>query len=320
MNRSSLGLIIFTISLLIAGSCSTSWLTLSVLQPADTVLPASIQSISVIPMPGITSTAQQDSIDNDRDKEINSYETKTCVINGIYSILSSSPRFTRVVLSDTNTAWFIHNKEVHWEDLATVSKHDQTNCVLLLSRMASTGTRLFDPFSDAYGNYTIIETRLLFCNPQTQQSLARFTFTDTIRVAGVYESEGISQLFCYAYYTAGEYIGKRLAPYWIDVDRVIYRTPGRDLRDAAELAANGKWRNAGLLWSDLVTHRKVKIASRAAFNLAFAFERDDDLEQAWLWLEYADSLRSNSLSSAYRKVLRKRLNDREILTRQMKGN
>jgi hypothetical protein len=73
-----------------------------------------------------------------------------------------------------------------------------------------------------------------------------------------------------------------------------------------------------LIWNR-IAGKKFMLASRAALNLALAFERDDDLDQAVLWAAYADSLRSNSITTTYRKTLGERLKVKENLDGQLSG-
>jgi len=100
----------------------------------------------------------------------------------------------------------------------------------------------------------------------------------------------------------------------------MYVGPGRDLRRAVAFTADEKWVDAGSIWDQLSESPKKKHAYRAAFNLALAYERDDVLDQAVLWIAYADSLHSTAASSAYKKILEERLKVKPLLDEQMAGN
>lgn len=248
-----------------------------------------------------------------------SYSARIGFIEGIYSVLSESPRFTRVVLTDTITAWFFNNREVHWDDLKKVCNHDTTNTILLLTKASSAEQQSLNAsYPESLLFHLIIETRWQFFNPETQQTLLRYQCTDTILAPIGYEFDK-ENLSHYINYVTGETCGKRLVPYWKDVERVIYKRPGKDLRDAADFVEINKWRNAGLLWNDLVDHRKARISSRAAFNLAVAFEREDDLDQAYAWLRYADSLYHTPLNALYLNALEHRIKIRILIDHQMEG-
>jgi hypothetical protein len=100
----------------------------------------------------------------------------------------------------------------------------------------------------------------------------------------------------------------------------MYVGPGRELRKATAFTADDKWVEAGAIWDQLAESPNKKQAYRAAFNLGVAYERDDVLDQALLWIEYADSLHSTAASSAYRKILEGRLRVKPLLDEQMAGN
>lgn len=320
MNRKSLILALSFILLLVAGACYNSYLTFSVLQPADTVLPASLNNISILPMPGVPSMdGSFDSLTSIRPGD--PFDIKMGYIHGMYSILSESPRFDKVKLTDTTTAPFIHNAQITWTDLANVCKNDSTDAVMILSKAVSYSGNSTNPYLVySSANYFLLnKTRWILYNPQYQSVSGRYNFTDTVAF-GEFPAGELSDLFYHACYITGENCGKRIVPYWQDVSRMIYSGPGKDLRDAAVFVKNNKWRNAGLLWNDLISHKKTKVASNAAFNLAVAFERDDDLDQAYLWVAYADSLHSNELTSLYKKILELRLKNKPVIDQQMSGN
>ncbi|HEX2393896.1 MAG TPA: DUF6340 family protein [Bacteroidales bacterium] len=319
MNRKTFILVLSIIALLSAGACYNSYLTFSILQPADTVLPASLSKISILPMPGVPSVnGSFDSLEN--LKPGNPYDIKMGYIRGIHSVLSESPRFSRVKLTEQSAAPFIDHTQITWEDLANVCKHDSTDAVLVLSKAVSYSANSYNPYLiyNSSNFYLLNKTRWIFYQPQTHSVSGRFNYIDTVEF-GEFPAGELSDLFYQACFITGENCGRRIVPYWQDVSRIIYSGPGRDLRDAAVFVKSNKWRNAGLLWNDLISHKKTKVASNAAFNLAVAFERDDDLEQAYLWISYADSMHHSSLYSNYMKILEIRLKNRSILIRQMTG-
>lgn len=313
MTRNSFIFTIFFILLISAGSCYTDRLTFSVLQPAEEVLPASLRKISIIPMAGVPSeTGFFDSLKVPFD--VNAI--RIGYLDGIYSVLSASPRFEKVILSDS--ADFVKNAQVYWDDLEKVCRKDGTQAVLILSKAVTKSVisrKVYQYFDFVLEN----QTRWIFYEPFKQQALARFNFVDTTIILDYAILEN-PEIIYDALYITGEACGKRLVPYWKDVNRILYTGPGKDLRDASEFVEANRWRNAGLLWNDLIGHRKTVIVSRAAFNLAVAFERDDDLYQAYAWLRYADSLQHTQLNTLYLDILEKRMENQILIDSLMVGN
>ena len=78
--------------------------------------------------------------------------------------------------------------------------------------------------------------------------------------------------------------------------------------------------DAGAIWDKLAESPNNKKASRAAFNLALAFERDDVLDQAVLWIAFTDSLQNTAASAAYKIILEKPAEGEASLDEQMAGN
>jgi hypothetical protein len=317
-HRTSFIVSFFLFIVVFTGSCYTSQLTLNVLMPADTVLPESLQKISILPIPGISSASGQfDSLMLNYTGD--PYHIKMGYIHGIYQVLSESPRFSLVKLTDTVTAPFIRNTQIYQEDLDRICKIHGTDAVLVLSKAVSYA-RAEEEFAYSFSDYTLLnKTRWIFYQPHLGNATGRFNFTDTVTLAGEFSEVQLSDLLYEACYVTGINCGKRLVPYWQEVNRVIYTGPGRDLRDAAEFALKDRWHNSGLMWNDLTGNKKKKFASRASFNLAVAFERDDDLQQAYLWITYADSLQTNELTSLYKKILNLRVKNSVLLDLQMTG-
>jgi hypothetical protein len=54
--------------------------------------------------------------------------------------------------------------------------------------------------------------------------------------------------------------------------------------------------------------------------MALAWERDDELNQAMLWINYSDSLLSTGKTLIYKNLIETRLKKRDILNQQMMGN
>jgi hypothetical protein len=123
-----------------------------------------------------------------------------------------------------------------------------------------------------------------------------------------------------ACHLTGNRFGNQVCPVWKDTLRVMYKGPGASLKQAYSLAMKSQWHQAGAIWNDLANSSDQKQASRASFNLALAWEQDDDIEQAVEWISYADSLKHTGKTKAYREILEQRLKNRQELDHQMKGN
>ena len=311
---------------ILAGSCYTSQLSLDVLEPAKNILPSSIQRLSVLPMPGAPSAHFDSLVFLWVESGTDIYEIKMGYLYGIHDVLSTSPRLQRVILSDTTGTNFKKTGWLYWDDLKRVCANDTTDIVLVLTRAIShdfypAGLNKSSNGSVSLVDYSIInKTRWIFYEPKTEQIITRFEFADTVKIMGDLMSFEVPDMLYESCYLAGQRTGKRLSPYWQNVSRILYSGPGKDLKDAAEFAGKNHWYKASLIWNELIEHRNTKIASRAAFNLALAFEQDDELDQANLWIAYSDSISTNKQTLSYRKILDTRLKNKTFLEEQLTGH
>lgn len=250
------------------------------------------------------------------------HKIKSGYLHGIHDAFLSSQRFQKVVLSkDTTMAKRAENHTLYATDIAKACKNDSTQTALLLTRAVTFDIFQYaDPqievFTEDY--YFINRTDWVFYNPEKEQLIRKYRFNDTIKVHGGYVIDEFRDHLYESCYLTGYHVGCQLAPHWKDAPRVYYIGPGRKLRKAhREIALNDDWHKAGLLWNTLAESPDSVVASRAAHNIALAYERDDVLDQSLLWLNYALDLDSGKLTVEYRKQLDKRIAGRAKLEKQL---
>jgi hypothetical protein len=298
---------------------------ISVLEPATTTLPASVQKISILPLPGIPAKPGIfDSLHFIKPRAgANIRDIKMGYLHGIYDVMSSSPRFRKVVLSDTSDIKTISKGYLYWNDIERICSHDSTDVLLVLNKAVSYD--IWEPstyLKDYYDGYYVLLSHTIWSIylPEEQQILTRFKFSDTLMMTGDFSNLEFNGLLYDACYASGKRAGTKLCPHWNDTaKRYFYLGPGKDLKTAARFVRKNQWYDAALIWNKLAEGEKNKKASRAAFNLALAYERDDILDQAALWVTFSDSLFNNTKTSAYKKTLEDRLKTRIKLYEQMAG-
>jgi len=312
--------------IILAGACSTSQLTITLLKPASVTLPASIKRISIFPMPGQVSDTN--SIENIDDIKLHSSADVTQILlgylNGIYDVLVNSPLFERVVFSDSTYVRFMDQGRLYWEDLRTVCTHDTTDVVLILHKVVINDSLLLSEYegSSLYYNIYRIDnyTKWSFVQPFQERILITLEDEDSLALDGMFGERGEAEHFLYkACYTSGVMTGGKMSPVWQDRTRTYFTRPGRDMKDAAGFVEKNRWYNATKLWDGLVESGNRRTASRASYNIALAFEMNDDLEQAYSWIMYADSLRSGKHILLYRNILDERIKIKPILDQQFTG-
>jgi len=115
---------------------------------------------------------------------------------------------------------------------------------------------------------------------------------------------------------AGEQYGFRISPIWIKVNRTYYIGKSDDLKLAKSYVKSGDWDNAIEIWKSLTDDVDVKIASRAAFNMALACEVKGSVSAAIDWAKKAKKL-GEKKSYNYINVLNRRKMDQEKLKQQL---
>jgi hypothetical protein len=314
-------------------ACSTGLITISVLEPATLSLPVSIKSVSIFPeIVFADSQGVFDSIqDVELDPTIDYNEIKKGYLYGLYDAIAASPRFRKVVIADSSHAQSAAQSGlISWHDLRQICTKDSTNAIVLLTKAVSYDYIQFYRHPDlgcSFHYQVINKTKWSFLIPDDTLA-ADISINDTVHIEGQdFNCESIwvdmpsgDELLYEACYRTGNRVGTYISPSWnADVLRIIFTGPNKELRNAANLIIKDQWGEAARIWNRLSEDTNRKLASRASFNIALAFERDDDIDQAASWIAYADSLFSNSRTSKYKKILDDRLKTRIILDQQITG-
>lgn len=298
---------------------------ISVLEPAKVTLPASIQRISIFPEPGPRAKPGVfDSISKiELDKNTDIREIKSGYLHGVYEILSASPRFEKVVITDTTTGKFKGNGIIYWDDVERICRHDTTDVLLLLKKAVSyDAIEMVNSYwieNIYYSYYRIVNnTKWVFYSPWERKELAEFAVSDTVVAEGNLVPSEVGNVLYQTCYISGKNLGTTLCPHWNDqVERNYYSGPGKEMKSAARYIRENNWNEAGLIWNRLAEGSNRMLASRSAYNLALAWERDDELNQAFLWIVFADSMQNNPAITTYRKILDTRLKAKLKLDEQM---
>jgi hypothetical protein len=325
MSRNTIKPICFLFLLFSVSSCYSK-LTISVLEPGTYILPSAVQKISIYSQPGMPATPGLfDSISYiNLDSETNANKIRQGYLDGIYEIMSVSPRFKKAELSDKVLfAELLLYNNLAWKSVDRICSHDSTDALLFLAKAVSYSEEensYWPNYQDM--SHLINNTKWLLFSPFTHTLLASYSYSDTVSISFelLTDPDNLEGVLYQNCYLIGRSFGEKLCPHWNDVERMMYVGPGKELRKATSFIADDKWVQAGAIWNKLAESPHNKKAYRAAFNLSLAFERDDDLDQAYLWIQYADSLENTAASSAYKKILEGRLKVKPLLDQQMAGN
>ncbi|MDR1405918.1 MAG: DUF6340 family protein [Prevotellaceae bacterium] len=185
--------------------------------------------------------------------------------------------------------------------------------------------------SDGYGNYFNVGSYAVYTadfemyDALTNEYSHRETLSDTLlwdrntldAEQALDELPSTADAAAFAAAEAGKLYARRLAPFWLTVQRFFFVPSNRDMQTAAVHAENSEWLEAMNIWEQYAGHNNRKTAAQSAFNMALACEVNGDYELSLEWLQYAEKLYPIKEIAGYRAVLRRRLNESDNLEKQL---
>jgi hypothetical protein len=300
MNRLA-KLLAFLVLVLMAGCYSGSILEYDGLKPAQITLPANVKSMVVVARCDLDSSYKASFlsagriIDFKRDSLLNNQ-----AVIGCSDGLVESPRLS--LFNPTIKRTGIGNlpdptAKIPWHIVTQVGGDPQQDAVLVLESGKVRDTiRSFvqDGWLNSFEYVTEIKTFWRLYQLENFQSV-EFQFTDTVAFdidspSGFFSSsEKALEYLKVALYEAGIRSAKRLAPYWITVQRYYFTMGPLDFLTGAEYLREGKWMDAAEVYRPLTESPKKTVAAKAAFNMAVTSEMAGNIPAALEWLKTAEN-------------------------------
>jgi len=128
--------------------------------------------------------------------------------------------------------------------------------------------------------------------------------------------------FSDATYEIGSYLAYKyvdyLAPHWEEVTRRLYTNGNMNFQNATEWISKGNWEEAEKIWNYIYKNGSNSARIKAAINLAVAFERIGDIDNAikWGYNAYESMLEKPNLSAKTRVYIMSLYNDLTIRKRE----
>ena len=118
-------------------------------------------------------------------------------------------------------------------------------------------------------------------------------------------------------YNAGIQYGIRISPTWVNMSRDFYVKGDPGLKNAKKYVRNSDWDSAIKIWEQLTENVDKKIAGRASYNLAFAYEIKGDFNKAYRWAKRSSLEFGNKKAERYIETIRDRISDKYLLEEQL---
>ncbi len=336
---------ILLIAALTIVSCKTQQLYLSVLEPAPVTVPSYIRSVGIInrSMP-TDETRALDVIDKalslegvDLDKEGAQYSIK-----GLSDELSTNNRFIEVkTLSDidfrtpkmelfpTPLSWDIVDqicKETGTDALFSLEKFDTDTKINYSNRKVDIKTPLgtIPGLEHQADMETLVKTGWRIYDPAGKTILDQYIYDESI----VFTGRGINPLLAVSALVgrkeavnqvstkAGHGYAFRILPYSLRVMRDYYVKGTDNFKIARRKAQVGKWDEAGELWEKETGNPNMKVAGRAAYNMAIINEINGNLDTALQWAQKSYEDYNNKLGLRYVHILENRKYKTDVLKMQ----
>ncbi|MDX9770920.1 MAG: DUF6340 family protein [Tenuifilaceae bacterium] len=133
--------------------------------------------------------------------------------------------------------------------------------------------------------------------------------TDYYRVRVGDQLPGFFSAATYCGFLAGQDYAKRIAPSWMDEQRVYFVKGPKPMKVAAEFAQNNQWLDAAAQWQVVLRNyeNRSQVAAKAAFNMAVANEILGSFDVALEWLNQSESYYVLPEASWYRKIIEHRI-------------
>lgn len=74
-----------------------------------------------------------------------------------------------------------------------------------------------------------------------------------------------------------------LAPHWMEVERMYYKSGQIELKKTEELIKQNRWLEAAEIWKKNTTNKNKKIAAKSMYNMALACEINGEMDAAIDW-------------------------------------
>lgn len=333
-------LIISLVSLML--SCKTNQLYLDVTEPAPVTVPAYIKKVGVINRSMATDeTKAIDVLDKVLSVEGDKLDKEGALeaIKGLSDELLNNNRFTEVkalnnidfrtsklALFPVPLSWDIVDqicKETSTDALFSLEKFDTDTRISYSNRPVEISTPLgkIPGLEHQADMETTVNTGWRIYDPASRAILDEYVYQEAI----VFTGKGINPLLAAAGLIgrkdavnkvsnqAGHSYAMRIIPYRLQVYRDYFVKGTDNFKIAKRKAQMGKWDEAGELWNKETGNSSMKIAGRAAYNMAIINEINGDIDSALDWAQKSYEDYNNKLGIKYVRILENRKYKNEVL-------
>ncbi|MFC2138214.1 DUF6340 family protein, partial [Bacteroidota bacterium] len=238
---------------------------------------------------------------------------------------------------------FVNNKEfplqvykndsINWDSLQLVCRLNEADAAIIISGFKSDMTIVtdFNPFNFMFIPYYrydftyAISAEMMFVDPFEKKILDKIMLNNSHKWIeerdyklniSTYCTNINDHLSIYPAELAKKY-SKRISPFWNSELRKYYGAVNSDFNQTVKYVRNDEWEKAKEGWQQFSISTKKNLANRANYNLILAYEMEGELEKALKQSEKSYLEYRNYYSLHYGKLIKERIQDQEILKKQL---
>jgi hypothetical protein len=216
-----------------------------------------------------------------------------------------------------------------WNRVEQITKQDSADLLISLEYIKVTPKTDAYPYWDgntqAYYGYLSMNLYAYWriYDLTSKKVYAQHLFTDTLewekydysRVKIGNQLPGFFAASAYCGNITGLDYAARIAPTWVDEQRLVFIRGSQEMAKATVFAANNQWFDAAAQWQLVIQKpkQKVQLAAKAAFNMAVANEMVSNFDVALEWLSKSYQLFPMPETLSYRKIIEHRIKQLEKL-------
>ncbi len=245
------------------------------------------------------------------------------------SLLANSPRFEVKKIYNAPKSFRSRGKDLELKLADSICKKDSVDAAIILEKYLIDNVRSSENVDFYYSRNTTSLGSIVFWkiyDVRTRKIIDKYIIRDSTNVYnfspywGFRRSVNILDKTLASANSVAINYAQRIAPEWYSEDRYLYCLNNDNFNYAIANIKQNNWDKAISCWESCVSSENKNIASKAAFNIAIAYETKDELNIAIEWAAKSFLLFNNPASEKYIEVLEKRIEDNKILIEQLQAS
>jgi tetratricopeptide (TPR) repeat protein len=314
-------------------TAETHTLEMEIFKPAEKTLPYELYKVMVAYSSDVENRTDLSEyygpILLDDDKYIKNKPAEAAAGN-LQATLSSAPRFQ--VVNDKPGKVNLDPASYSWQEVKKLcERHDADGLILLSaldSKMQISTYYHIGGYTPPYFETSFVlksSTSWMFFYPEKREVVDKIKYNNTRRwseeTSGEIDLEEYLQenedYVNYSFEILGYHYGERVSPLWKPAQREYYVTSNQDFKKAGRLLELDKYQEAIDTWKRYLQHEHKRYQRYATYNIAVAHELLGNLDKAKEWAEKAYYQYRDHTARKYMKTLEERLEEQELLRKQL---